>query len=272
MLKFLPDAVEMMYGQQRLFRYVFQPQTSADEAPRPYFHPVCTLRGVVITEFQPPDHRWHHGISFTIPDLRGVNFWGGPTDIPGQGYLMLANHGRVVHVNWVPVDGSDEFAHQLHWLDSHSSLMLHETRRVQSSVLNGVTWQLDFHTTLRNCTEHPLVFKSWRAGYGGLFWRGTPAFIQRWLSTGDSPIMGRHAPRLYYSSNSASVILEDQPENPGYPNAWFSRGDNEGYVGACFGLFYGRPYLLDAGEAVKLHYRLFISDKLLDPGDSTATP
>jgi hypothetical protein len=270
MLNFLPDAVEMVHGQQRLFRYVFQPQTPADEAPRPYFHPVCTLRGVVVTEFRPPDHRWHHGISFTIPDLGGVNFWGGPTDIPDQGYRMLANHGRVVHVDWDAVDGIDKFTHQLHWFDPQGGLLLHETRCIQSTVMNDATWQFDFYTTLSNRSEQPLVFKAWRAGYGGLFWRGTPAFMRRWLSSSETPIMGRRAPRLYYSSDSATIILEDQPENPNFPNAWFSRGDDEGYVGACFGLFYARPYALSTGGVVRLHYRLFISDTPLRPEDSTA--
>jgi hypothetical protein len=271
MLNVLADAVELMHGQQRLFRYVFQPQTPTDEAPRPYFHPVCTLRGVVVTEFQPTDHRWHHGISFTIPDLDAVNFWGGPTDVPGQGYTMLANHGSVVHVNWDAVQAANMFTHHLHWLEPGSRIMLHETRRIQYAVVNDDTWQLDFFTTLSNSTGRRLAFKAWQAGYGGLFWRGTPAFTRRWLSSGDSPIMGRRASRLYYSSDRASVILEDQPENPSYPNAWFSRGDDEGYIGACFGLFLGTPYLLDTDSTVKLHYRLYISDHALKPEDGAAT-
>lgn len=261
MLDFLSDAVEMRYGRQRLFRYVFQPQTPVDEAPRPYFHPVCTLRGVVVTAFQPPDHRWHHGISFTIPDLEGVNFWGGPTDLPGQGYQMRANHGRVAHVEWEAAGGLDEFAHRLHWLDPQGALLLHESRRIQSAIIDDAAWQLDFHTTLSNRAGRPLAFKAWRAGYGGLFWRGTPAFTQRWLSSGVTPIMGQRAPRLHYSSASAALILEDQPENPRYPNPWFSRGDDEGYVGACFGLFYEKPYVLGARETLRLRYRLIISDK-----------
>ena len=42
---------------RRLFRYVFRPETSADESPRPYLHPVCTLSGAELTTFRPNDHR-----------------------------------------------------------------------------------------------------------------------------------------------------------------------------------------------------------------------
>ncbi|MDZ4769536.1 MAG: PmoA family protein [Chloroflexota bacterium] len=268
MLDFMQDALDVIHAGRLLFRYVFRPLTPVDEAPRPYFHPLCTRSGVTVTEFQPPDHRWHHGLSFTIPDLNGVNFWGGPTDVPEQGYVMLANHGRVEHVAWIDNDGEGSFAHRLAWLDHDGAHMMDETRHIAAVMLDETAWQLDFSTRLTNTTDHTLVFKAWQAGYGGLFWRAMPSFERRWLSSGDVPIMGGRAPRLFYSGEHASVVLEDRPNNPGFPNAWFSRGDSEGYTGACFGLFYQSPYLLSAGESVALTYRLHILDHPLLPHDS----
>lgn len=260
MLKFSPDAVERWHDDQQLYRYVFQPHVPADESPRPYFHPVCTLGGVVVTDFQPADHRWHHGISFTIPDLNHVNFWGGNTDVPGQGYIMLPNQGAVIHVGFEATAAANTFTEVLHWLDPQSNLMLHERRTIGSEVLNDRRWVLDFTTTLSNCLSETITFKAWKAGYGGLFWRGSPLFTQRHLSTHKIPIMGKRAAQLVYSAANASITLEDQPENPRYPNQWFSRGDDEGYIGACFGLFYDTPYVLHAGEHISLHYRLIFSD------------
>ncbi len=262
MLKFLPDAVELWHDEQRLFRYVFVPQVPVDESPRPYFHPICTLSGVVVTDFQPADHRWHHGLSFTVPDLNSVNFWGGNTDVPGQGYIMLPNQGTVAHVGWGSSENADSFTEYLHWLDPQGNLMLHEMRTIRSVIMDDHGWTLDFTTTLTNRTSAALTFRAWPAGYGGLFWRGLPSFTRRRLSTGETPIMGKRAVQLVYSSQQAAVTLEDQPENPRYPNPWFSRGDDEGYVGACFGWFYAAPFDLPAGEFVDLHYRLLIADRV----------
>jgi hypothetical protein len=262
-LNFSMDAVEHWHGGQRLYRYVFLPQVPLDEAPRPYFHPVCTLSGTLVTDFQPADHRWHHGISFTVPDLNSVNFWGGNTDVPGQGYVMLANQGTVEHIGFEPSGAADTFTEVLHWRDPQGALMLHETRTIRSTILDADRWALEFATILTNRMSTAVRFKAWPAGYGGLFWRGLPTFTQRRLSTGETPIMGRRAAQLVYSSAAATVTLEDQPENPRYPNQWFSRGDDEGYVGACFGLFHNTPYDLPAGEYLSLRYRLIFADQMV---------
>ncbi len=43
--------------------------------PKPYFHPLCTPAGHVLTSFEPHDHVWHRGLWFTIKFVNGENFW-----------------------------------------------------------------------------------------------------------------------------------------------------------------------------------------------------
>ena len=41
----------------------------------PYFHPLGTDRGQVLTWDSPPDHAWHHGLWFCWKYINGVNYW-----------------------------------------------------------------------------------------------------------------------------------------------------------------------------------------------------
>jgi hypothetical protein len=76
----LHDSLELHYAGQTLFRYVYEPNDVPLESPRPYFHPLRTLRGNEVTSFRPDDHLWHKGLSMTASNLSGQNFWGdGPT-------------------------------------------------------------------------------------------------------------------------------------------------------------------------------------------------
>ncbi|UBQ03655.1 DUF6807 family protein [Curtobacterium sp. TXMA1] len=62
-------------------------------SPRPFVHPVRTLGGVVLTDRGPDDHAWHSGLGIALPDVDGVNCWGGPTYVPGAGYRWQDDHG-----------------------------------------------------------------------------------------------------------------------------------------------------------------------------------
>ncbi len=67
-------------------------------SPRPYLHPIRTLSGVTVSDTHPADHDWHCGLSFTMQDVNGVNFWGGRTFVRGRGYTWLGDQGRIEHL------------------------------------------------------------------------------------------------------------------------------------------------------------------------------
>jgi hypothetical protein len=71
--------VEFHHAGVALFRYVYQSQVDAWETAEPYIHPLRTLSGEVVTNFRPHDHVWHHGLTMTMGDIKGENFWGGKT-------------------------------------------------------------------------------------------------------------------------------------------------------------------------------------------------
>ena len=75
-------AVTLFAGEQLLCRYVYVSGEAHKESPKPYFHPLNSLAGDTLTNFRPNDHPWHHGLSFTLTNVSGWNFWGGPTCRP----------------------------------------------------------------------------------------------------------------------------------------------------------------------------------------------
>ena len=158
--------------------YVDGSDLDPDLSPRPYFHPVRTLGGTVVTDALPADHRWHLGISVALQDVEGWNFWGGPTCVRDQGYVWRDDHGRIEHAGFARL-GDDGFTERLHWLTPRGELLLAEHRRVRARLADR-GWELEVVTTLTNAADHPVRLGSPAtngragAGYGGLFWRLAP--------------------------------------------------------------------------------------------------
>ena len=61
------DRLELHYGDVELFRYVYRPQMAPEESPKPYFHPMRTLAGNVVTIYRPYDHVWPCWVGATFP-------------------------------------------------------------------------------------------------------------------------------------------------------------------------------------------------------------
>src|SRR5215469_8099133 len=90
-------AVTVMWDDTELFRYMFVPDDPQLESPRPYFHPVRTLGGDLVTVYRPHDHVWHKGLAWSLPNVGPHNFWGGVTFRRGEGYVQLPNNGTMRH-------------------------------------------------------------------------------------------------------------------------------------------------------------------------------
>lgn len=161
------QAVEIhRLGGGLLLRYVYRPETSADEACRPYAHPVNTLGGQLLTNFRPNDHRWHHGLSFTIGCLSGANFWGGPTYAAADGYQWRNDHGTQRHIDWQEKSAS-RLAHSLEWrVWATGELLLAESRVLGFSIVSPQAWQLRWTATLRNMSGRALALGQYHSAHG----------------------------------------------------------------------------------------------------------
>lgn len=277
------DCFELSYGGLPLYRYVYVPQTAPVEAPRPYFHPLYTLAGDVVTGFRPQDHRWHHGLSMTSAHLSGQNFWGGRTYVRDEGYVMLPNIGSQQHRSWLDKYADERRAYLkelVAWVTEAGDEWIEEERRIEVVDVDADAgwWALDIGLRLTNVSGEALEFGSPttagrpNAGYGGLFWRGARDLTGGTIltadgaatSTNDDAVMGHSAAWLAFVGGhdgvdrESTLLFIDHPDNPRFPTKWYAR--TVSIPTASFALSFDETYTLQAGDELSLNYRIVIAN------------
>jgi hypothetical protein len=230
-------------------------------APRPYLHPVRTLSGTVVTDALCYDHPWHMGASVTIADVNGLNFWGGRTYVRDEGYIWLADHGRIVEVDASPVPGG--FTQRLHWCDATGETILREQRTVTASAApHG--WRLSFAYALSTPTDAEVTLGSpathgrpGQAGYGGFFWRATSGPAQAFGPTTDAPHGSADRWLAVTVADRYTLAFQGLAD----ADRWFAR--TEEYVGVCAALAFTDPLPIKPTEPLTRTIDVLIADGAL---------
>ncbi len=183
------DVVTVVIGlgqSRRLWSYCFDPDTPANESTRPYIHPLSSIDGDILTNLRPNDHPWHHGISFTLTSVDGVNFWGGPSHRAEDSYQWRSDHGRQRHVEWVEKT-PERLVERLAWIDprQESRIIIEEERTLQTSVGED-GWSLRWTSHINNPGNEDLVCENYHSlgglegsHYSGLQIRGVREFLHQ---------------------------------------------------------------------------------------------
>jgi hypothetical protein len=163
-------AVSLFHSDGLLTRYVYAPETAANESPKPYFHPVNSLAGDTLTNFRPNDHPWHHALSMTLNNVSGANFWGGPTCLKPDGYKWRDDHGVQQHIAWTKLEAAGStatLAHSLEWRRLQETIF-REERSLQIAVnFSTRSWSLHWRSQLTNVSGRVLSLGN-PASNGGL--------------------------------------------------------------------------------------------------------
>jgi hypothetical protein len=270
-------SIGLACGQAELLRYVYRPAGPQAESPRPFFHPLRTRGGALVSGYRPADHPWHQGLSWALPNVGTENFWGGPTYQRGNGYRQLANNGTVRHDRFAAagvLDGELGLDEQLTWLTGQGQAWFAERRRIRARLLAGyAAWALLFETTMLNVHRAALTIGSpgtegrAGAGYGGLFWRGPAEFRGGAVIAPGGPDagqMGWRGPWLGFAGGeaqpgpAATLVFREDPGNAGYPGAWFVR--REPYACLCPAPFFDAERTVPPGAALTLRYQVAVAD------------
>jgi hypothetical protein len=262
-----------------LFRYTYLPDTPAFEGPAPYFHPLRTLAGEVVTGHRPHDHPWHKGLAMTASHLSGQNFWGGVSWVTGEGYQVLPNVGTLRHRDFATLpDGA--FTEHIDWITVAGERWIDETRTVAVRDVDpaGGSWTLEFGTELRNVRGaalefgSPTVFGRELAGYCGFFWRGPRSFaggdVLASDGQGGAAMMGKRATWLAFTGRhdetlaSSTLLFSDHPSNADHPPYWFVRTETTPVVNPSLAFF--EPTELAADDVLRLRYRVVVADGAWD--------
>ena len=282
-------AVTARWDDVELFRYVYRSDDPQAESPRPYFHPVRTLRGDLVTVFRPHDHVWHRGIALSLPHVGAENFWGGPTFRGGR-YVQLPNDGAMRHESFAAFadddkDGVARFDERLRWVTESGQVPVTERRRVAVAAWPDATaWVLAFETALTNVSGDGIDIGSPTtegrpdAGYGGLFWRGPRSFtggtVVTLEGTGGDELMGGRGPWLAFagrhdgSGGASTLVFRDAPGNFCHPTQWFVRSTP--FAAVCPAPFFDKVRTLAPGETLTLSYQIVVADGELAPAACAA--
>ncbi|PTX94475.1 PmoA family protein [Opitutus sp. ER46] len=259
-----------------LFRYVYAPATPAREAPRPYLHPVYARSGEILTNFRPNDHPWHHGLSLTINQVDGWNFWGGPTYRAGEGYRWQENHGVQRHLEWVGL-APRRLEQSVAWETGKGERLLNERRVLTVEDVTDHAWALGWQSVLRNVTARELVLSNYHSGQGlkgshytGLQFRGRrellddhgDAEVGIWADgevSGEAAVHGLSSAWMEWRGQMDTTLrrVKVRFENGGEPVHWFVRRNNPL---AALAFQFDRDRGLAPGGELRLHHRLVFTD------------
>jgi hypothetical protein len=244
-------------------------QVVADPAQgKPYFHPLATPSGTVLTDLRPPDHPWHRGLWFSWKFIDGLNYW---EEDPKTHKSDAAT--ELVESNFRPQkDGSAELTFTLSYHPWNAPAVLTEQRTIQiSAPTKGhyeIDWTSEFTAVTRVSLERTPLPEEPNGkpygGYAGLSLRLSKAIHDGTFSNsagaaGVAALHGKPASWLKYSAGTAlpAVTIFDDAQNLRYPSPWYVNQDMPFFSPA---LLFAKSLTLLPGEKLILHYRILITD------------
>lgn len=266
------DTTVLRLAGRAVAEYVHRPRLPATLSPRPYLHPVRTLGGLIVTELRPADHAHHLGVSMAVPDVAGVNFWGGRTYVRDRGPVALGNHGVQRHTGWAG-RAPDGCTQELSWTGEGRELLT-ERRTIRARTLSAGAWALDITSTLTNVSGSVLSFGSPAtngrpgAGYGGFFWRAPkedaadpPPEVFTATATGEDAVHGSTAEWLALAGTGWTLVFAGGDEET-RRDPWFVRTGQ--YPGVGSSLAWERRLPLAGGAALSRRIVTVVADGRLD--------
>jgi hypothetical protein len=261
-------SLALMDGKTTIWKYVADPKLG-----KPYFHPLATPGGTVLTELRPKDHPWHCGLWWSWKYINGRNYWEedarthsseGVTDVTARDFQP---HD----------DGSAVLILDITYHPRGGAAVMTEKRTIEISAPKDgsydMRWTSDFTAVASaSLTRTPPSGKpgtSVLGGYAGLTLRLPPAtrpwtFSNSEGMTGPKTVQGLHSDWIKFSAGSdkAAVTIFDDAANVRHPTPWYGHQDMP-FFNAAF--LFDKTMDMKAGEKLTLRYRVLVTDH--DPGE-----
>jgi hypothetical protein len=253
---------------QPVWRYVYGGK------PKPYFHPLCTPAGHVLTNFEPHDHFWHRGLWFTIKFINGENFW---EEEPPFGTQVTNVPPTVAHER----HGLISIFSSIDWISTdQKTVVIREQRLFTYRPIDAASYAIDFTFILKPLVSVELdrtVFTTW-GGYGGLTFRGNRNWQESRLLFSDGTTSDRPTPKIADwcdlsgkldggVNQTGGIAMFDHPENPRHPTPWYGGTGSGHYFNAAF--LFNEPMKVAADDKLRFRYRVLVHDGIPDVAQLT---
>ena len=264
----------------------------------PYFHPLASMEGAVLTDLRPGDHLWHRGLRFAWKKINGLEgYWIWPD---GKERWPEKIMGRT-DVTTVKVVANDDFsAHfelELSYHPPGEPADLTEKRIITVSAPDkngnyGIDWRGVFTAGAKGAfldrtpTEGEEDGK-WFGGYAGLQFRvaghekhsawtisnseGVSVVSQADSISKESrkslePVHGRSARWVdltldMTAGKTGGVTIMDHPENLRHPSPWHIAAMPHEFHHAPL---FTSPFTLEAGKELTFNFRILIHSGQVD--------
>jgi hypothetical protein len=222
-----------------------------------YIHPLYAPDGTAVTDDFPQDHLHHRGVFWTWPVVK----------IDGATYDLWTVQG--IHdrfVRWIARGTSPDAARlavENGWYVGDKKVLKETVEVVAHRVVSG-SRSLDLTLTFE-ALEKPVEVSGApeeKKGYGGLGVRFAPR--ENTVIRTDKGVEKKDTDRIphpwaaldaSFQGHSATLRIDPDPANPGFPNGWCLR--NYGFLGVSFpGL---ETYVFRPGRPVLMKYRVTVS-------------
>jgi hypothetical protein len=223
-----------------------------------YVHPLYSLDGVALTDDFPADHLHHHGLFWVWPVVR-------TRGVTTSTWEPLLPRLRQHFTRWLKreaVDGSFLLSVENEWRLEGKEAVARERVTFRVHPADRLGRAIDFELVIE-ALGGPLELRGTPAenkGYGGLCFRGAPAFTGAAMTTDEGELKedAVNAPFRWadLSTADSGVAIFVSPDHPGYPTKWLIRNSYAGVMNVSWpGL---DPVVLRPGEPVTLRYRIYV--------------
>ncbi|MBD3413350.1 MAG: hypothetical protein GF421_02840 [Candidatus Aminicenantes bacterium] len=249
-------------GSDPVLTYCYADQLKEGRDPKQirscYIHPLYSLDGTILTDDFPSDHPHHHGVFWTWPVVgtKGQDTQTWHPDTP-----PLRQHFN----QWLEKKADSAMAvlsvENLWKLDDKQAVAK-ETLTLCVHLADQRGRAVDFELVIEAVGGELKLQGSpeQNKGYGGLCFRGAPAFQGAVMTTDQGELKQDVTHQSFQwadlSTEESGLTVFVSPEHPDFPPAWLIRNSYAGVLNVSWpGL---DPVVLKPGEAVTLCYRIYI--------------
>ena len=240
---------------------------------KPYFHPLSTIDGSVLTGLRPEDHPWHRAIWLSWKFINGLNYW--------EEDRESGKSEGITELKAVSYDLDKAFAAtfklELTYHPPSAADLLKEDRSVRlSPPAQDGSYYMDWESTFTALADEVILDRtpvlgdpngqSW-GGYAGFSARLSNQLIDVKTINDEEQTKDLHGKAsrwityqaISLKGNPVAMTIFDHPQNAHHPNKWFVTNDPQTpFFYFSPALIFDSKLVMKKGNTLHLKYRLLV--------------